>query len=292
MRDFDIFIDSCSDLPIKYVEEKRLQFARLTCSYNGQTYYDDFGQSLSHKQFFDDVRNGEVPLTSQPSVNEFYQKFKEIVDAGKDILYICVSTGLSGTENSATIARDMILDEKPEVRISIVNVLTASLGQGIMVMKAFQMKEEGKSMDEIVDYIESNKQRLNTFMTVDDLHHLKRGGRLSSAAAIIGIILHVKPMLMIDVEGKVSVIGKARGRKKSISKLAELVIERIENPEEQIIGICHGDSIEEALKLKEIILEKIKVKDVIINFTGPAVGTHGGPGNLAVFFMGKDRSDI
>lgn len=294
MRDFDIFTDTCSDLPIDYVKGKGLQFARLTCSYNGQTYYDDFGQSLSHKQFFDDVRNGEVPLTSQPSVDEFYQKFKSIVDSGKDILYICVSTGLSGTENSATIAKDMILEEKPEAKIAIVNVLTASLGQGIMVMKAFEMKEEGKSMDEIVGYIESNKQRLNTFMTVDDLNHLKRGGRLSSAAAIIGMILHIKPTLMIDSEGKVAVIGKARGRKSSINKLAELVTERIENAEEQIIGICHGDCLEEALKLKEIISEKIKVKvkDVIINFTGPAVGTHGGPGNLAVFFMGRDRSII
>lgn len=292
MRDFHIFTDSCSDLPIEYVKEKNLEFARLTCTYNGQTYYDDFGQDLAHKKFFDDMRDGATPMTSQPSVDEFYKKFKAIVTCGKDILYICVSTGLSGTENSANIAKDMIKEEHPEAKVCIVNVLTASLGQGICVMKAFEMKEEGKSLDEIANYIESIKQRLNTFMTVDDLNHLKRGGRLSSAAAIIGIILHIKPMLRIDSEGKVGVLGKVRGRKASINKLAELVIDRIENPEEQILGICHGDCIEEALKLKETILEKVKVKDVIINYTGPAVGTHGGPGNLAVFFIGKERSNI
>lgn len=292
MRDFDIFTDTCSDLPIEFVEEKKLQYARLTCTYNGQTYYDDFGQSLSHKKFFEDLRNGATPITSQPSVDEFYRKFKAIVTAGKDILYICVSTGLSGTENSATIAKGMIEEENPEAKVYIVNVLTASLGQGICVIEALKMKEQGKSIDEIAEHFQANKQRQNTFMTVDDLNHLKRGGRLSSAAAVIGIILHIKPMLRIDPEGKVGVLGKARGRKNSISKLAELVINRIENPEEQIIGICHGDCIDEALKLKEIILEKITVKDVLINYTGPAVGTHGGPGNLAVFFMGKNRADI
>lgn len=289
MKDFEIFTDSCSDLPIEFVKEKKLRYARLTCNYGGNQYFDDFGQSLSHKQFFNDLRIGVTPLSSQPSVEEFYKEFKTIAEDNKDILYICVSTGLSGTENSATIAKNMLLEEFPEIRISIVNILTASLGQGLMVMKAFEMKEMGKTHDEIVNYLEEKKQKLNTYITVDDLHHLKRGGRLSSAAAMIGIVLHIKPILTINNEGKVMPVFKVKGRKSSLNKLVEIISERIENPEEQVIAICHGDCIDEALKLKENILKSIKVKDVIINFTGPAVGTHGGPGNLAVFFMGKER---
>ena len=289
MKDFQIFTDSCSDLPIEYIEEKGIEFASLSYSYNGNEYKDDFGQSLSHKEFFDELRKGATPLTSQPSVDEFYKKFKGIAHKQKDILYICVSTGLSGTENSATIAKKMVLDEYPEVTIEIVNTLTASLGQGLMVMKAVEMKEAGKTLKDIANYIEENRQRLNTYMTVDDLNHLKRGGRISSTAAILGIVLHIKPLLTISNEGQVMSLLKIRGRKASIVKLAETIIQRIEHPEEQTIAICHGDCLEEALKLKEEILKGIKVKDIIINFTGPVIGTHGGPGNLALFFMGKAR---
>lgn len=289
MRDFEIFTDSCSDLPIEYIKEKNIKFARLTCTYNDKTYFDDFGQNLSYKEFFDDLRKGVTPITSQPSVDEFYTNFKSIVDSGKDILYICVSTGLSGSENSATIAKNMMLEEYPNAKIYIVNVLTASLGQGIMVMKAVEMKEEGKSLEDIVSYIEEHKQRLNTFMTVDDLNHLKRGGRLSTAAAMIGTVFNIKPILSIDQDGRVISIDKTRGRKGSLKKLADLLLERIEEAEKQIIGISHGDCIEEVLKLKDAILSKINVKDVIINYTGPAVGTHGGPDSVSIFFMGKER---
>jgi DegV family protein with EDD domain len=289
MKDFQIFTDSCCDLPVEYINQKGIQFASLSCSYNGRDYLDDLGQSLPHKKFYDDTRKGATPLSSQPSVDEFYKKFRSIADNKMDILYICVSTGLSGTENSATIAKNMVLDENPEVKIQIVNTLTASLGQGLMVMKAVEMKEAGKSMEEIAEYIEESRQRLNTYMTVDDLQHLRRGGRISSTAAILGIVLHIKPILTINNEGRVMSLLKVKGRKGSIAKLAETIAERIENPEEQTIAICHGDCIEEALSLKESILKQIKVKDVIINFTGPAVGTHGGPGCLAIFFMGKER---
>ena len=289
MKDFQIFTDSCCDLPIEYVKEKKLNYARLTCNYSGKQYYDDFGQSLSHKQFFADLRNGETPLTSQPSVEEFYNKFKEILEQGKDILYICVSSGLSGTENSATIAKNMLSDEMPNSNILIINVLTASLGQGLMVMQAIEMKEQGKSFEEIATFVKSCIPKLNTYMTVDDLNHLRRGGRLSSAAAMIGIVLHIKPILTINNIGRVMTVQKVKGRKSSINKLVQILAERIEEPENQTIAICHGDCIEEALKLKESILREVNVKNIIINPTGPAVGTHGGPGNLAIFFMGKER---
>lgn len=289
MKDFQIFTDSCCDLPIEYIREQGIEYASLSCSYNGQEYKDDFGQNLSHKKLYEDLRNGATPLTSQPNAEEFYRKFKAITDKQMDILYVCVSTGLSGTENSAAIAKQMILEENPEANIEIVNTLTASLGQGLMVIKAVEMKKEGMALKEIAQYIEDNKQMLNTYMTVDDLSHLRRGGRISSTAAVLGMVLHIKPILTINNEGKVMALLKVRGRKGSIAKLAESLAERIENAEEQTIAICHGDCIEEAIYLKESILKLTKVKDVLISYTGPVVGVHGGPGCLAIFFMGKER---
>lgn len=289
MKNFVIITDSCCDLPRDIIQKKQIPFVSLTFSYHGEEYKDDLGESMSSTKFFNDMKNGAIPKTSQPSSQAFYEAFSEIVSKGMDVIYICVSTGLSGTFNSANIAKNMIKEEFPQARVYIIDILTASLGQGIMVLKAYEMKENGASFEEIVDYLEMNKQRMNTYITVDDLSHLKRGGRISAAAATIGIVLHIKPLLTLNHEGKVMPIVKIRGRKKVIKRLAEIVIERIENAEEQTIAICHGNCLEEALKLKEYILEEIKVKDVLINYIGPAVGTYGGPGALAVFFMGKER---
>ncbi|OFI07011.1 DegV domain-containing protein [Clostridium acetireducens DSM 10703] len=290
-KEFEIITDSCCDLPAGLIIEKNIHYVSLTCSYLNMEYKDDFGISLSSKQLFEDMRKGIIPKTSQPNSNDFYLKFKEFAKQGKDILYIGVSSGLSGTINSANIAKNMIKEEFPDVLIYIVDILTASLGQGIMVMKAYDMKENGYSMGEIVDYLEINKQKLNTYITVNDLEYLKKGGRISSTAAILGMVLHIKPILTLDKEGKVIPVIKIKGRKKVINKIAAIVKEKIENPEEQIIGICHGDCIEEALKLKEAILKNIDVKDVILNYIGPVVGVYGGPGALAVFFIGKDRQN-
>lgn len=289
MKNFVIITDSCCDLPRDIIEKKQIPFVSLTFNYHGEEYKDDLGESMPSVKFFNDMKNGAIPKTSQPSSQAFYDAFKGIVSKGMDVIYICVSTGLSGTFNSANIAKNMIKEEFPEARVYIIDILTASLGQGIMVLKAYEMKDDGASYEEIVDYLEMNKQRVNTYITVDDLSHLKRGGRISAAAATIGIVLHIKPLLTLNHEGKVMPIVKIRGRKKVIKRLAEIVIERIENDEEQTIAICHGNCFEEALKLKEYILQEVKVKDVLINYIGPAVGAYGGPGALAVFFMGKER---
>jgi DegV family protein with EDD domain len=289
MKDFIIMTDSCCDLSREIIKEKQIPFVSLTCSLDGVEYYDDFGLNLDPKVLFDKMKNGSAPTTSQPSVQAFYEAFSSEVDRGKDILYICVSSGLSGTFNSANIAKNMICDEQDKVRIEIVDVLTASLGEGLMVLKAIEMKEKGNTLAEIVSYLELNKLKLNTYITVDDLNHLKRGGRISSTAALLGTVLHIKPILSINHEGRVMPVIKVKGKKNVLIKLAEFVIERIENSEEETIAICHGNAIEEAEKLRDLILEKIKVKKFIINYIGPVVGCHGGPKALAIFFMGKHR---
>lgn len=289
MRGFIIMTDSCCDLSKEYIYANNIPFAMLPFSYNDREYLDDLGQSLSQKQFFDDLRAGALPNTSQANSEHFYNMFKSAAELGKDIIYIGVSSGLSGTYNSANIAKDTILEEFPSIFIYIVDVLTASLGQGLMVRKAVDMKNEGHTVEQIVHEIEKNIQNLNTYITVQDLNFLKRGGRISNVAATLGMVLHIKPILTINHEGRVIPLIKVRGRKKSITKLAEIVKEKIKNSETQTIAICHADCYAEAVRLKEEILGNVKVKEVIINYIGPVVGRFSGPGALAVFFIGECR---
>jgi DegV family protein with EDD domain len=291
MKDFVIMTDSCCDLPLEYIESKKIPYVSLTCRISGEEYTDDFGKSLDYKMFYDSMRKGEIPKTSQPNAEAFYKVFKDIVSKDKDIIYVCVSSGLSGTYNSANIAKDMISELYKDARVAIVDVLTASLGQGLMLINAVDMKEKGAAFEEIVQYLEDTRLYLNTYITVDDLNHLRRGGRITSTAAIVGMVLHIKPVLTINNEGRVLPVLKVKGRKNVINKLAEFVFERIENPEEAVISICHGDVASEAERLKEIILGVVKVKEVLINHIGPVVGTYGGPGALAVFFIGKHRQN-
>lgn len=291
MRDFVIVTDSCCDLPEEYIKNNNIPYVPLTYRFKGREYRDDFGVSLNYKEFYQGMKSGEVPQTSQANPDAFYKVFEEILKEGKDIIYVGVSSGLSGTHNSSNIAKEMLQDEYKDAIIAIIDVLTASLGQGLMVIKAMEMKKKGASFEEIVNYLEETKMNLNTYITVNDLNHLKRGGRISSAAALFGTVLHIKPVLTLNNEGRVIPVIKVKGRKNAIGKLAEFVHNKIENPEEQIITISHGDAQSEAEKLKELILKEFKVKEVIINHIGPVVGTFGGPGALAVFFIGKHRQN-
>ncbi|EES90599.1 DegV family protein [Clostridium botulinum] len=291
MNKYKILTDSCCDLPIDYLINNNVNYVSLTYRLDDKEYYDDFGESVKYTQFYDYMRKGNIPKTSQVNPQSFYNAFKEILDRNEDILYICVSSGLSGTYNSANIAKNMILDEYKDSKIEIIDVLTASLGQGLMVMKAVEMKNQGMNLEQVAENLENIRYKLNTYITVDDLNHLKRGGRISSTAALFGAVLHIKPILTLNDEGKVISILKVKGKKSLIRKLTEIVCEKIINSEQEEICICHADSKIEAEKLKESILKKIQVKNVIINDIGPVVGTYGGPGALAVFFIGQHRQN-
>lgn len=289
MKNFTIITDSCCDLPITFVEKLKIPYVSLTYHYNQVERLDDFGTSYPLQNFYNDMRTGETPKTSQPSSHSFYDAFKNILKNGNDVLYIGPSSGLSGTVNGAHIAKHMLEDEYPNSSIYIIDILTASLGQGIMVLKALEMQKQGSTAEDIVNYLENIKQNLNTYMLVDDINHLKRGGRISATSALVGTILNIKPFLTINNFGSVLPLDKIRGRKRAISALYEKVIDKIEKPEEQTLAISHGDCLDDALALRELILSKIKVKDVITSYIGPVVGSYGGPGALAVFFLGKER---
>jgi DegV family protein with EDD domain len=285
-----IITDSCCDLPLEYINENNIPVISLTFHFKGREYKDDFGKSIDYKTFYDEVRKGEMSNTSQINAYIFEEIFKKYISEGYSIIYIAFSSALSGTYNSSLIARENILDENKNADITIVDSRSASMGQGLIVYYANEMLKKGASKQEIVDWLENNKLRVNHWFTVDDLNHLKRGGRVSAASAAIGTILDIKPILHVNDDGKLIPVTKVKGRKKSIKTLAEELKNKIVNPEEQTIFISHGDSFEDAKMLEKIILEEVKVKNVLINYVGPVIGSHSGPGTIALFFIGQNRN--
>ena len=284
-----IFTDSCCDLPINFVKENNIEVMELRVNLKGEDIPDDLGESINYKDFYKLIRNGEMPTTSQANVGEFQERFQKYVNEGYSIIYIGFSSALSGCVNSARLAMENIKLDNENADITIIDSKCASMGLGLLVYYASKMLKEGKSKDEIVNWIEENKLRVNHWFTVDDLNHLKRGGRVSSSVAIVGTMLSIKPIMHVDDEGRLTPVSKVKGRKKSIKVLQEKIVEKIVNPEEQVIFISHGDCLEEAEHLKELITSVIKVKDVIINNVGPVIGSHSGPGTMALFFIGNSR---
>jgi DegV family protein with EDD domain len=284
-----IVIDSASDVPREFVEKNNIPFLPLMVIFKGKEWADDLGKSLPSKQFYDSVRGGEMPSTAQVNVFQFAEEFRKHVKEGKAIICITLSSGLSGTYNSACIARETILEEYKDADVTIVDSKSASGGEGLLVYYAVEMLKNGASKQEIVNWLEENKLRLNHWFTVDDLNHLKRGGRVSSTAALMGTLLDIKPILNVDIDGKLNSVTKVKGRKKSIRTLAEELDKRIEYSEGKVIFINHGDCMEDAKYLEKLILEKHNVKEIIISDIGPTIGTHTGPGVLALFFLGQKR---
>ena len=284
-----LFTDSCCDLPLSFMKENNIQVMPIIVNINGEDIPDDLGRSISHKDFYSLIRNGKLPTTSQVNVDTFERNFRKYLSEGYSIIYIGFSSALSGCVNSARLAKEIIDEEIKDADITIVDTKSASMGLGLLLYYAANMLKEGKSKEDIVNWLEGNKLKVNHWFTVDDLNHLKRGGRVSSTVAIVGTMLSIKPIMHVDNEGRLIPISKVKGRKKSIKALCDKLKEKIVDSENQTIFISHGDCIQEAEILKELILSEVKVKEIIINNIGPAVGSHSGPGTLALFFIGNSR---
>lgn len=284
-----LLIDSSSDLPAGYVENNEFHVLGLTCIFKGKEYEDDFGKTLEYKYFYNAMREGEVPTTSQINTYRFEEVFRKYAKEGKPVIYIGFSSALSGCVSAAMTAKDNVLKEFGDADITVIDTKSASLGEGLLVYYACEMLKEGSTKQEIVDWIENNKLKVNHWFTVEDLVYLKRGGRLSAASTVIGTILDIKPVMHVDNEGRLIPVTKVKGRKKSLKALAEKLEESIVRSEEQIIAISHGDCIEDVEYLKDLILKRCQVKDIIINNVGPVIGSHSGPGTVALFFMGDGR---
>lgn len=284
-----LITDSACDLSIDFIKENDIDVASLMVNLNGEFIPDDLGQTLKHEDFFKAVREGAMPSTTQVNVGTFHEMFEKYTKEGKTILYIGLSSVLSGTVSSAVTARKMILEEYPEANINIVDSLSVSVGEGLLIYKAVEMIKNNNTIEEIVNYLESIKRKVIHGITVDDLNHLKRGGRISGAVAVVGGLLGIKPTLKIDNEGGVVPAEKLKGRKKALKHLVNLIKEKGENIEDQTIFLCHADCLEDVLSVKEMILSEYNVKGVIINSIGAVIGTHGGPGTIGVVFLGNER---
>ena len=287
MKKYVITTDNNADLPESYYREHGVGCMYLSYTIDGVHYtHENF---MDEPEFYEKMRTGSMPTTAQVNPEEAKEKFESILKAGKDILHLGFSSGLSGTYNSMRIAAEELAEEYPERRIIVIDTLCACLGEGLLLYYALKRKEEGMDIDELAQWVEANKLHVCHNVTVDDLNHLQRGGRVSKTAAILGTMVQIKPIIHMDNEGCLQVIGKERGRKKSIHKLVDMALKQYEGYENDLVMITHGDCIEDAEYLAGLVREKMGIQEILINNIGTVIGSHTGPGVLALFCMGNER---
>ncbi len=287
MRDYVITVNSTVDLPKKWLEERNVPVVPLRYTIDGETYEDMGG--LSSKEFFQKLRDGKMAITSQVNPEEAKEALEAFVKEGKDVLHLAFSSGLSGTCNSMKIAAEELNEEYPEAKIIVIDTLCACLGEGLLLYKALQQKESGKTLEETAKWVEENKLHICHNVTVDDLNHLHRGGRVSKATAVIGTMVQIKPIIHVDNNGKLQVVGKERGRKKALNKIVDMSVEQAKGWKNDIVMITHGDCIEDAEYVASVVRKKMGVDNILINNIGTVIGSHTGPGVVAVFCMGNER---
>ena len=289
MASFKIVTDSTTDFPSSYYKEHNVGKICLSCILDGETYNKE--NPLDINKFYQRLSEGAMPTTSQVNPDEAKKELKKYLKESKDILYIAFSSGLSGTYQSGIIAADELMEEDPDANIIVIDSLCASLGEGLLVHKAVQLADEGKDINEVAYYIKNNLQHLCHVFTVDDLFHLQRGGRISKATAVVGSMINIKPLLHVDDEGRLTSIGKCRGRKKSLIALVDLMEERlgVYKDSKEPCFISHSNCLEDAKFVAATIKERLGIETEIIDFIGPVIGTHTGIGTVALFFWGEHR---
>ena len=290
MRDYIIMTDSCCDLNAHMAQELELNVVPLTVHINGKDYANMLdGSEISFEEFYKNIRSGILSTTSAANVGQFEDAMRAVLAQGKDIVCINFSSALSATYQNACIAAKTMADEFPESHVYVVDSLSASLGQGLLLYLAVQKKREGLSAEELVQWVEENKLHIDHWFTVDDLNFLKMGGRVSATTAFLGTMLSIKPVLHVDDTGHLVPVSKTRGRKASLLALVDRMAESAIDPAGQTIFISHGDCEADAEFVADEVRRRFGVQDIYINYVGPVIGNHSGPGTLALFFLGSRR---
>ena len=286
MATFKIITDSCADLSAQQYAALDVVYTPLSVLLKGKL-HDSFATDEDNKMLYNALRDGEMPTTSAANPETWANTMRPILDEGKDILVLAFSSALSTTYQSAVIAAQELIDEYPDRKINVVDSLCAALGQGLLVWYACQKRDEGMTLEQVTDWVEDNKLYICHWVTVDDLFHLKRGGRVSAATAAVGTMLNIKPIIHVNDEGKLINVGKARGRKAAMDILLKKYAELATDNETVFIG--HGDCLEDAQILEKALKEKHGVKNIHIGYVGGVIGAHTGPGVLVIFFLGSHR---
>jgi DegV family protein with EDD domain len=282
-----ILTDSCCDLPIEIINEYNIDVLPIVVLKDEKEYFDQI--NITPKEVYDGMRKGEIFKTAQISPISFQEKFEEYARDKVSVIYVAFSSALSGTYQTSLFVKESIKEEYPDFDIDIVDTKAASLGFGLIVLHAAKLAKEGKTKEEILNEISSVRNRLESIFTVDDLEYLFRGGRVSKTAAVVGGLLNIKPILEVSEEGKLVPVEKIRGRNKVFKRMIEMMSKRGKDAdlENQIVAISHGDDIESANKLKEMVEQTFGTKTFIMNMIGAAVGSHSGPGTITLFFLSK-----
>lgn len=286
---YQIITDSCCDLPYEVLEEHNIAFIPMFINLDGKEYVDDLGKTFNQENFLEKIKDGGQPSTTQINVGRYLEYFKEYADKKIPLLYVAFSSGLSGSYNSACQAIEMLKEEYDEVPIYVIDSKAASLGEGIFVLEADRLRKDGKTIEATVDWLEENKGKVHSWVTVNDLKHLERGGRISKTAAALGGLLNVKPIINVSPEGKLQNVDKVRGRNKALKTVVEETMKTIVAPLSQTVYIAYAGDKEAAEKVKVQLLETKNVKAVICYPLGPTIASHTGYGCVAVFSMGITR---
>lgn len=287
MRKYAIITDSCADLPRDLCERLEIDMVTLEVSANGELVSAENESEV--KVLYEKLRTKASVSTAAPSIERFEELFGGLLEQGRDILYLGFSSALSATLSSATMALRALSDAYPQRKLYAVDTLCASMGQGLLVYYAAQMRANGADIDTVRDWVEEHKGQIAHWFLVDDLFFLKRGGRVNAATAVVGTLLGVKPILHVDDAGRLIGVSKARGRRAAVDALFERMRETMRKEENQVVFISHGDCAEDAVYLAERIRNETGIADVLIHYIGPAIGAHSGPGTLALFFLARER---
>lgn len=287
MSDFRIVTDTASDLPSSYCKEHDIAVCYLSTIIDGITYNNL--NPINIKDFYDEIRNGKMPTTSQVNPEDCKATLLEELEKSKNILVLAFSSGLSGTCQSFNIAAEEIMEENSDANIVVIDTLCASLGQGLIVHKAIELRDKGESFENTIKWVKENIDHVGHVFTVDDLFHLFRGGRVSKTSAVIGSMINIKPLLHVNDEGRLINLAKCRGRKKSLLTLVDMMADRVGDYKNDIVFISHSDCLEDAQFVADEVKKRFGVESVFIDYIGSVIGSHTGLGTVALFFMADHR---